>query len=235
MNEFFSDRLSNLLRNLIPAACVLCGQAAGNAGVCAECLKSLPALPRMRCPVCAAGTEIAELCGRCLSRPPKYDRVKAALEYAHPVDALIVALKYRRSLEAARPLAYCLAQAMEQEDYPDLVIPMPIAPQRLAERGFNQAAEIARLACAEFGIVCTSDIVRRVRGSVAQASLPWGERHKNVRGAFESSATLSGMAIAVVDDVLTTGSTLDELAGVLKKRGARSVTGWVVARTLAQR
>jgi len=158
--------------------------------------------------------------------------VAAALEYTHPADALIQKLKYAGRLACARPLAAVLAEALEREPYPDLVLPMPLARERLAERGFNQSLEIARLACREFGLQVRPELARRVRAGAPQATLPWKERARNVRGAFACDADLAGLRIAVVDDVLTTGATLDELARVLKRSGARQVVGWMVARTV---
>jgi len=157
--------------------------------------------------------------------------VVAALAYAFPADALVRALKYRGALACARPLAGALADALDSEPYPDLVMPMPLAPRRLRERGFNQAMEIARLVGAEFGLAITANGCRRSRESAPQASLPWKERAANVRNAFACELDLEGKTVAVVDDVLTTGATLNELALTLKRRGAREVWGWVVART----
>ncbi len=155
----------------------------------------------------------------------------AALAYAFPADALVRSFKYRGSLACARPLAAALADALDAEPYPDLVLPMPLAPGRLRERGFNQSMEIARLVGAQFGLRITANACRRSRESVPQASLPWKERAANVRKAFVCELDLEGKTIAVVDDVLTTGATLNELAATLKRRGAREVVGWIVART----
>jgi len=171
------------------------------------------------------------MCGRCLTRRPAFDRVVAALAYAFPADALVRALKYRGSLACARPLATTLAGALDPEPYPDLLVAMPLTQQRLRERGFNQAMEIARLIGAEFGLKITASGCRRTRESAPQASLPWKERAANVRNAFACELDLEGKIIAVVDDVLTTGASLNELAVTLKRRGAREVWGWIVART----
>ncbi len=154
-----------------------------------------------------------------------------ALDYLAPVDFLVSDLKYAHNLAAARPLARRLAMQLDREPYPDIVLPMPIAASRLRERGFNQASEIARHACAEFGLRVSHDVAQRVSAGVSQTALPWGERARNVRGAFLCRADLSGKTVAVVDDVITTGATLDELARVLKRAGAQQVVGWVVART----
>ena len=151
------------------------------------------------------------------------------------VEHLIAVLKYSRDLSAARALAFMLARVLEHEPYPDVVLAMPIAPTRLRERGFNQAEEIARYACAEFGIRVSHGIARRTSARSPQASLPWRERAKNVRGVFTSDNAVAGKTVAVIDDVITTGATLNELAAVLKRAGAKSVTGWVVARTSPNR
>ena len=171
------------------------------------------------------------MCGRCLSRLPAFDHVVAALTYDFPADALVRALKYRGSLACARPLATALADALDPEPYPDVLMPMPLAPQRLRERGFNQAMEISRLVGVEFGLEITANGCRRTRESAPQASLPWKERAANVRNAFACELDLEGKTVAVVDDVLTTGATLNELAVTLKRRGAREVWGWMVTRT----
>jgi ComF family protein len=153
--------------------------------------------------------------------------------YEFPVTVLIQGLKYRGNLACARPLAAGLAEALEKEPYPDLVIPMPLARARLARRGFNQAMEISRRVAAEFGLDISLDVCRRTREGAAQAALPWKQRATNVRNAFVCDFDVNGKSVAVVDDVLTTGATLDELALTLKRRGAREVIGWIAARTPA--
>lgn len=226
------DRCFAALRRVMPPACLLCGDHARESGLCAGCESALPRLDAAHCPVCAAPTPAGGVCGRCLRDPPRFDRVVAALAYAHPVDSLVQALKYGGSLASARPLAWALARALEPEPYPDLVLAMPLALERLATRGFNQAAQIARLVCREFAIAPSGDVVQRVRSSVPQASLPWKERARNVRGAFRCRSDLTRKRVAVIDDVLTTGATLDALAAELKRCGAIEVVGWIAARTL---
>ncbi|MGQ0579346.1 MAG: ComF family protein [Betaproteobacteria bacterium] len=215
----------------MPPACLLCAGHGAADGLCEGCREALPRLPAARCPICAAPGAAAEVCGRCLNRHPAFDRVVAALAYAFPADALVRSFKYRGGLACARPLAAALTDALDAEPYPDLVIPMPLAPRRLRERGFNQSMEIARLVGAQFGLRISANICSRSRESVPQASLPWKERTANVRNAFVCELNLQGKSIAVVDDVLTTGATLNELAATLKRRGAREVVGWIAART----
>ncbi len=219
----------------MPRACLLCDALAGDCGLCPGCQVALPVTSGPRCAVCACPTPTASLCGRCIKRPPKYDYVVSALDYIAPVDFLVADLKYSHNLAAARTLAASLALRLEQEPYPDVVLPMPIAASRLRERGFNQAAEIARHACTEFGLHLSPDIAQRISAGVSQTALPWADRARNVRGAFRCQADLTGKTVAVVDDVITTGATLNELAVVLKRAGADKVVGWIAARTPPQR
>lgn len=219
----------------LPGACLLCSAPSRESGLCQACFDSLPFAIGERCPVCAVATPGATQCGRCLKRPPAYDRVVVALDYVSPVDFLVADLKYSRKLAAARVLAYPLARRLEQEPYPDIVLPMPIAASRLRERGFNQASEIARHACAGFGIRVSERIARRTLAQQSQTALPWRDRARNVLGAFDCKTDLSNKTIAVVDDVITTGATLHELARTLKSAGAETVIGWIAARTPAQR
>lgn len=227
--------LGNWFRSIMPGACVLCAAAADDNALCHDCSVSLPVTSGNRCPVCASPTPNASLCGRCIKRPPRYDYVVSALDYVAPVDFLVMDLKYSHNLAAARALASRLVPRLDDEPYPDIVLPMPIADSRLRERGFNQATEIARHACAPFGLRLRHDIAQRTSAEISQTALPWSDRARNVRGAFRCQADLSGKTIAVVDDVLTTGATLNELATILKRAGADKVVGWVVARTPPQR
>lgn len=218
---------------LVSPACLLCGDGATRDGLCAGCRGNLPALPVAHCPACAIPFASGGLCGRCLARPPAFDRVVAAFMYQYPVSELVQSLKYRGSLACARPLAAGLADALDQEPYPDVIVPMPLAPARLADRGFNQALELARCVAAEFGQPLAPHACRRLDDRTPQATLPWKRRAANVRGVFACDLDVSGKSVAVVDDVLTTGATLNELAVTLKRRGAREVVGWIVARTPA--
>lgn len=174
------------------------------------------------------------VCGACLDRPPRFDRVEAVFAYRFPVDSLICAFKYGGRLALARPLGEMLGRLASRNVDADVdaVVPMPLADARLAERGFNQALEIARVAAAVTGQRLLPRACRKVADTPPQASLPWKDRARNVRRAFVCDVDLRGARVAVVDDVLTTGASLNELARVLRKAGAASVHGWIVARTL---
>ena len=187
----------------------------------------------MHCPVCAIPDPTGERCGRCLNKPPDFDRIVAPFLYEFPATVLIQELKYRGNLACARPLAAGMAELLDEEPYPDLIIPMPLARTRLADRGFNQAMEIARRVATDFGLDISVNTCHRMREGTPQAALPWKHRATNVRDAFACDVDLSGKSVAVVDDVLTTGATLNELARTLKRHGAQEVIGWIAARTPA--
>ena len=155
----------------------------------------------------------------------------ASTRYGFPVDGLIQACKYGGRLATIRALAALLNR--RQPGHADLIVPMPLSAQRLRERGFNQALELARVATRSMQAPGDAALCVKTRETSPQTRLPWKERRKNIRGAFVVLGDITGQHVVVVDDVLTTGATLNELARNLKKAGAASVTGWVVARTVA--
>lgn len=210
---------------LFGGRCFLCRGAAQGV-LCADCEAELPWLPAAVCPRCALASPSGALCGRCIAQPPHYDATVAALWYRFPADTLVQALKFRGELALAGPLADFLKKGIQQGA--DRVVPVPLSAARLRERGYNQAAEIARRlgkGRLELGLC------ERTRDARPQVELPFDERQRNVRGAFRVRGGLAGATVAVVDDVMTTGATLDELARTLKAAGAARVVNWVVART----
>ncbi|HUO44795.1 MAG TPA: ComF family protein [Burkholderiales bacterium] len=213
----------------LPQQCLLCASDSRRA-LCDACYARLPWLGAACCPQCALPTTDGERCGGCLQRPPHFDRVVAACAYVHPLAELIRSYKYHGTLALAPLLARTLQTTAGGTA--DLLVPLPLSRQRLHERGFNQALEIARAVSGATGIPLSANSCRRIRDSAPQAALPWSERRKNIRGAFACGADLTGKRIAVIDDVLTTGATLDEIAKTLKRAGAAEVHGWVIARTL---
>jgi len=223
-----------LLGLLGTPVCLLCGTSAADEGLCGDCRNDLPWLPAERCPTCASPSPDSLTCGRCLTHPPALDRVEAAVAYAFPVDGLVQTLKYRHHLAAATVLGHLLAETVRDSPRPDLVIPVPLGEHRLRERGFNQSLEMARVAARQLALTVEAESFRRIRDTPPQASLAFEARAKNVRRAFVCDADLAGARIAVVDDVLTTGASLNECARALRKAGASEVVGWVAARTLLE-
>lgn len=196
--------------------------------VCTACMQVLPRHTGPACPRCALPTARGECCGRCLREPPAFDTTHAVFDYVFPLDVLVQALKYHHRLALAGVFAGELGALAEV----DVVVPMPLHARRLRERGFNQAVEIARpLACVAGVALELADVVR-VRNTAPQARLDRETRQANMRGAFACRRRFDGLRIAVVDDVMTTGATLDALARCLKGSGAASVHNFVVARTV---
>jgi ComF family protein len=169
-------------------------------------------------------------CGSCLSNPPHFERTTALWLYEFPCDRLVQAFKYRAWLALAPFFARGLASRLLHTA--DVLVPMPLHPERLAQRGFNQSAEIAKSLAKRTGVALALRGVQRVKDTPPQAELPYEERAGNVRGAFGCALDLSGKCVAVVDDVMTTGATLNELASVLKRAGAAGVENLVVARAV---
>ncbi len=227
-----SEKLNSCMQNVRPwfgQDCLLCGAQSRSDSVCARCLNELPSLGE-HCPRCALPSPEGAICGGCLNHPPDFDGTAALWRYDFPCDRLVQALKYRGRLALAGFFARCLAARPLPEV--DLVLPMPLHPRRLAERGFNQALEIARCLARYEGIRVDPRGVVRVKDTRPQTELPYEERAKNVRGAFLCRLDLSGKTVAVIDDVMTTGATLNELARALKRAGATWVENLVVARTV---
>ena len=242
MSNFLTSAFDSVRRSALDAArmalpqrCELCAGVSGTALVCGACMRDLPWLPRA-CPVCAQPSG-GSVCGHCLSDPPAFDATIAAFSYAFPIDRLIHSLKYQGRLALAEWCADAILARREGANVaissrPHRLIALPLAVERQRERGYNQALEIARVIGARTGSPLLPRGLSRVRATPPQAALPWTERAKNVRGAFACDIDLSGLAIALVDDVMTTGASLAEAAKVLKASGAVSVENWVVARTL---
>jgi ComF family protein len=155
----------------------------------------------------------------------------AAASYAFPLDAAIARLKYGRDLTLVSALAQLLCEAMCPHPRPDLIVPMPLSPARLRARGFNQAAELGRIVAAQAQVPFRADAAVRARDAAPQASLPLADRTANVHGAFSCSLRLHGERVAIVDDVMTTGASLESLARELRHAGAGQVVCWVLART----
>lgn len=211
---------------LFGGSCYLCRGAARDL-LCADCEADLPWLPVEVCPRCALASPAGALCGRCLAEAPAFDATVAALEYRFPADVLVQGLKFRGELALASYLANALEKRLADEKA-DFVVPVPLSSRRLRERGYNQAAEIARRLA---GGRVELELCERTRDGPPQIELPFAERRRNVRAAFAVRRPLAGATVAVVDDVMTTGATLGEIARTLKRAGAARVVNWVVART----
>ena len=220
------------MHTLLPQDCLLCGAFSGRAKLCAKCAADLPHHPLTCCPVCALPTLHGAVCGHCLKRAPHFASIRAAFTYAFPLDRLVQSLKYGQNLAVVSLLADTLTTQTAGHPLPDALIPMPLHPNRLRQRGFNQAHEIAQRIARNLCLPVLPHVATRVIDTPSQASLPLQERRKNLRGAFACDSSIQGRRVAIVDDVMTSGSTLDALAETLLKAGALEVQCWVVARAL---
>lgn len=227
--------MRDLLDRLWPRECFLCGERGGHLALCAACLAELPLLTADLCPRCALPTPVAGLaCGACQRRAPHFDESLAVWPYAHPVSDMLLAFKHGQGFaltgvfveQLLLRAAGCAA---------DCILPVPLHPLRMRERGFNHACELSRRLARRLGIEHLSSVLVRDDHTPQLAGLRAAERRRALRGAFRCREALAGQHVLVVDDVMTSGATLDEIATTLKQRGARRVTNLVLARTLRQR
>lgn len=231
----------NIAAAILPSACALCGTSTDDA-ICLNCRDHFFTEHATRCTQCAhtiphSAADHPMLCGSCLSDPPAFDATIAATHYLAPVDHLVLALKFGGHLALAPLFANLLRDALKRTPMdapPTLLTIVPLGSQRLIERGFNQAQEIARPLAKRLGIPLHPQLAQRQRDTLAQSSLPPDERRKNVRRAFAVNAKhvplIKNRHIGIVDDVMTTGETLNELAATFKRAGATHVTNFVFAR-----
>jgi ComF family protein len=228
------DIRSKINQILLPPTCVLCGDHAQQNLVCGRCEADLPWHDGLQCPVCALPTGTGETCGNCLKSPPAFDATHALLAYQFPISTVLQRYKYSGFLAVAHMMGALFARKLHGTPPPDLIVPMPLHPSRLKERGFNQAVEIGRVLSRRLNIPLDNGLAKRMRATPPQANLAFKERHRNVRGVFSCEPRLAGMRIALLDDVMTTGASLNALAQAAKQTGAARVECWVVARTLPE-
>jgi ComF family protein len=243
------------LRLLIPSSCALCGLHARET-LCEGCRRQFFTLVGVRCPVCAMplpgagciGVDGNALrCGDCLRTSPAFDATIVAADYAAPLDQLVLALKFGGKLALAPLFARMLADALQhrqrplqlshaETSLPALLTGVPLSAGRLQARGFNQSLEIARPLAHLAGIALAPQLLTRIRDTRPQSQLTPQQRRNNVAGAFalapRHARSVAGLHIGVVDDVITTGQTLNEIAATLKRHGAARVTNLAFARTL---
>jgi ComF family protein len=224
-------------RSMWPSQCVLCGRLGvdEHRDLCAGCECDLPK-NHASCDVCAEplqATAPALTCGECIQRPPRFDVCLAPYRYAYPLDHMIRSLKYGGAVAHGRVLGELVAtqlQAMPHDRRPQALLPVPLAAGRFRKRGYNQATVLAELLQRHLAIPLHTNVLARTRETLEQAGLDQRARRRNIRGAFSLVRDSSAAHVAIIDDVVTTGSTVNEIARVLKRAGVIRVDVWAVAR-----
>jgi ComF family protein len=220
----------------LPSLCAVC-HGWGTQRVCGMCVARF-AVPHARCRQCALRVpQGVSVCGACLTDPPPYAHALGAVDYDHPWDGLITQFKFHGALDLALALVRRLMTAFEHSGAaaPALLLSVPLSAERLRERGYNQAWELARRLARMLRCSTDAHLLLRVKHTPHQLALAPERRADNVRGAFAVEprrlAEVRGRHVTLVDDVMTTGATVAELARVLRQAGAADVSVWVVART----
>jgi ComF family protein len=224
------QQLMRFLNGLLPGSCLLCGDdSEWGLQLCADCLTLLPTNGHA-CQQCALPVPTGNrLCGQCLKHPPPTDFSHCHWQYRSPMDRLIHALKFRSELSMARTLGRLMLPELELLDRPEMLIPVPLHPARLRHRGYNQAIELYREASGSLAIPMARHHVVRTRATRPQVELDAKERRRNLRSVFLVRDSLPAH-VAILDDVITTGATVNELALTLKRAGVEKVSVWAVAR-----
>jgi ComF family protein len=247
----FQRVASSLKARVLPQRCFFCSDSSVDA-VCVPCATALPRSPLDACPRCQLPSVAAQVCGRCIKRPPPWQRLVSPWRYEFPLDRALVAGKHAAAFAIyqwfADVIETDLFAAETQNEYVGAVpsrpadaltlIPIPASSARLEARGFNQSEFIAHALAkrfSRFGLQVDRTSLVRIRDTETQHQRNWAERRANIRGAFAATRSLSGQRVLLIDDVLTTGATMGELSRVALAAGALSVDALVIARAQPMR
>ena len=222
------------LQWMTPPYCLLCyDQLEFQSGLCQDCWEGLPFIRGPQCQYCARALTRPGICGQCQQRPPTYDSAVAPLAYEDPANEMLRALKYHQHLSFARTIAGVMVDAVisQRQKCPDMLCTVPMTSRALRRRGLNQSVFIARFISRALGIPLCASLLKKTRHTDQQSALSAKNRQSNLVGAFACRRRLDGQHIALIDDILTTGATTNEISKILKAAGAARVDIWVCART----
>jgi ComF family protein len=223
-----------MLKNLLfPCRCIGCFRELPDGALCSPCAATIEKPKIALCPHCGQRLPRGILPSSC-REALRIDRLATAAPYSHPiVRAAIDALKYKGIRDLAKPLGILLGEAVEEilDDASPLLLPIPLSPKRLRERGFNQSGLLARTVADALNLPLATHLIRRTRDTKQQAKLSEMMRHENVRDAFAATIppNLQKHPLILIDDVVTTGATFREAARALRSAGAREVWAAAVA------
>lgn len=220
-----------LLWSLLPSHCLLCEQAGmSDIDICEACWRELPLNP-LCCEICALPLAApAPACAGCLKRAPPFSVTVAPMQYHAPVSVLVPRFKFHQDQAAGRLLVELFCRNTRHIKLPDALVPVPLHTRRLRQRGFDQALELAKQIARQKDIALRTDLLARTRHTDAQTYLNAGDRRKNCKGAFVVRGKALPAHIALLDDVMTTGTTVAECAKTLLNAGAKRIDIWVMAR-----
>lgn len=245
--HFWAARLRHFLK-VLPCICEICARPSGNLlcekcrlrlthndKCCVQCAEELPTK------MASVSAPQSKRCGRCISNPPAFQQTFFAYDYNGPVAKLIQRFKFNEALILNQLLTDMVTSRLRAHDFPlpDALIPVPLHPARLKQRGFNQSYELAKSVGKALNIPVHQALLIRTRNTPNQSGLDRKTRENNVKGAFRFQASqdktcLSGKHLAIIDDVITTGSTTREVAKVLKRSGVSRISVIAVAKTRAR-
>lgn len=226
--------LQNLL---IPIRCLVCQKPSKRTlPLCKSCQIRMPIL-KSACQCCALklpDDAPKQLCGHCIKNPPFFYKTIALFCYEDIIIKLLTRLKFHQELNVAKLVAHLFCEQLINKKIrlPDILLAVPLHKKRLRKRGYNQALEIAKPIAKKFNIPLLKKACVRIRDTKPQIELPAKSRKQNIKNAFEIKKSMVGLSIAIIDDVMTTGNTVNELSKALMKSGAKQVEIWCIARTI---
>lgn len=228
------QHLQKVLLNILQDTCIICYQTnKSDYHICQDCYDCLPWIDNA-CTKCALPLDKGNSqCGKCLRGAGAVDNVVALFRYEEPIKNFVHQLKYKKKLYYAKILAYLFASRFKSIDSIDVILPVPLAIQRLKDRGYNQSLELCKSLSHKISIPVFSKVLIKQRETKSQSSLSKEQRLRNVRSSdFQLTSPVKGKRVLIVDDVYTTGTTINCLAKMLKKNGAESVDAVVICRAL---
>ncbi len=212
---------------ILAQSCFLCGDMSSLA-ICAPCLADLP-YHHNACLACG-NLEEEGVCYHCQQELPPYTHTQALFSYVYPINKMIHAAKFYHNLVILNLLGQLMAQHLRYDEQPEVLIPVPLHPQRLRQRGYNQSTELAKCISKHTGIPFDYKVCHRIKNTVSQRSLSAPQRHSNLQGAFILKPLKEKWQhVVLIDDVMTTGATVKEMAIVFKEAGVRRVDVWCCA------
>jgi len=236
--RYLTSLIDYLSSQLLPSRCFICHDyCADTEPLCQECRQNLPFLAKS-CELCAATLEVATdtRCGACLIRPPAYEQLIAGFAYALPINSFIIQLKFHRQLSYAHLLGRLFSKILQTHyvncPLPEAIVPVPLHRERLKERGFNQAMEIAKPIATALKLPILHRLVERNKPTTPQSQLPKQARKRNMAQAFTVKKATPMKHIALLDDVMTTGETIQALSRQLKQAGIETIHVWCVAKRM---